>query len=102
MAYLNHSYSDADILRHLLAKGAPLNLTHHNNDRMTELCTAQAVEFDAKKREAMLHEIQQICVREAMWLPVVENNIVAAMREKVTISLNAAGLLILNDVSKQA
>jgi peptide/nickel transport system substrate-binding protein len=101
LAYLNYSYSDADILRHLLAKGAPLNLAHHNNERITQLCTAQAVEFDAKKREQMLHEIQQICVREAMWLPVVENNIVAAMRENVTINLNAAGLLILNDVAKQ-
>jgi ABC-type transport system substrate-binding protein len=102
MAYLNYSYSDADILRHLLGKGAPLNVAHHTNERIHALSTQQAVEFDAKKREAMLHEIQQITVREAIWLPVVENNIVAAMREKVTINLNPAGLLILGDVSKQA
>ena len=77
-------------------------MAHHTNERIHELCTQQAVEFDPKKREAMLAEIQQITVREAIWLPVVENNIVAAMRDKVTINLNPAGLLILSDVSKQA
>jgi len=50
----------------------------------------------------MLAEIQQLTVKEAIWLPVVENNIVAAMRDKVSINLNPAGLLILSDVSKQA
>ena len=102
MAYLNYSYSDADILRHLLGKGAPLNVAHHANERIHALCTQQAVEFDAQKRSAMLAEIQQLTVKEAIWLPVVENNIVAAMRDKVSVNLNPAGLLILSDVSKQA
>ncbi|MGH7264135.1 MAG: ABC transporter substrate-binding protein, partial [Candidatus Rokuibacteriota bacterium] len=102
MAYLNYSFTDADILRHLLAKGAPLNLTHHENARLDELCRGQSVEFDPKKREQMLAEIQEIAVREALWCPVVESNIVAAMREPVTINLNAAGTLVLNDVWKKA
>jgi peptide/nickel transport system substrate-binding protein len=102
MAYLNYSYSDADILRHLLAKGGPLNISHHSNERIHKLCLEQAVEFDSEKRKAMLWDIQEITVREAIWLPVVENNIVAAMRDGVSINLNPAGQLILSDVSKKA
>ena len=97
--YLNYSFVEPDILRHLLGKGAPLNFTHADAARVHELASAQVVEFDPMKRQKMLHEMQQITVREAHWLPIVEANITAAMRSEVDVRLNAPGTLILNDVA---
>ena len=41
-----------------------------NNDRSTELVDAAKGEFDVEKRNAMYHEMQQMCHDEAWYLPL--------------------------------
>lgn len=98
MAYMQYSYSDADVLFFLFAKGSPLNLTHAEDDRLDELVKLQRSEFDPDARAEHITKIQEIVVQEAHWLPVLEANIAAAMKDDVHANINAAGLLILNDV----
>ena len=98
MAYMQYSYSDADVLFFLFAQGSPLNLTHAKDDRLDELVKLQRSEFDPDARAEYITKIQEIVVQEAHWLPVLEANIAAAMKDDVNANINAAGLLILNDV----
>lgn len=98
LVYMGYSYSDADIVHFLFADGSGLNLTNVENDRLNELVQAQRVEFDPEARREQLYEIQRITVGDAYWLPVIEANNVAAMRNDVSINMTAAGTLILNDV----
>lgn len=98
MVYMGYSYSDADIVHFLFAHGSGLNLTNVENDELNDLVQAQRVEFDPEIRRQQLYEVQRITVGDAYWLPVIEANNVAAMRNDVSINMTAAGTLVLNDV----
>ena len=98
LVYMSYSYSDADIVNYLFANGSGLNLSNVETDELNELVHAQRTEFDGEKRMVQLERIQRITIGDAHWLPVIEANIAAAMRNNVHINLTAAGTLILNDV----
>lgn len=98
LVYMTYSYADADIVNFLFAKGSGLNVTQADNPRLDELVHAQRAEFDSDKRRDLIHEVQQITVGDAYWLPIVEGVNVAASRDNVSIRLTASGQLIANDV----
>ncbi len=50
--------------------GVNSNKAHLDNERITELVDAAKGEFDAEKRNAMYHEMQQMCHDEAWYLPL--------------------------------
>ncbi|MEQ9815291.1 MAG: ABC transporter substrate-binding protein, partial [Azospirillaceae bacterium] len=102
LVYMSYSYSDADIVNFLFAHGSALNLGNVENERLDQLVREQRTEFDPERRREMIHEVQRITVGEAYWLPVIEANIVAAMRDTVSINMTAAGTLILNDVQMES
>lgn len=50
--------------------GVNSNKAHLDNERIVELIEAAKGEFDAEKRNAMYHEMQQMCHDEAWYLPL--------------------------------
>ena len=50
--------------------GVNSNKAHLDNDHITELIDKAKGEFDAEKRNAMYHELQQMCHDEAWYLPL--------------------------------
>jgi len=97
LVYTNYSFADADILRQLLSSESPLNYSRHKNTRFDELATAQGAEFDVEKRGALLKEMQNIILEEAIWVPLVERQMAAASREDTHIRLSAEGTLVVPD-----
>ena len=100
LIYNNYSYADADILRQMLGMNSPLNYSRHKNQEFDDLATAQGEEFDAEKRAEEVRKMQEIVINEAIWLPLVERQIIAAAREGVTPRLSAEGTLIVPDTWK--
>jgi peptide/nickel transport system substrate-binding protein len=86
---VNYRYTDGDVLHILLHKTGSLNRGFYTTPRSDELLDQQRLEFDAKKRDAMLHEVQKIAIEQCWWLPLYADITAVAIRDNVEDFENA-------------
>ena len=86
---LNYRYTDGDVLHILLHKTGALNRGFYTDPRTDDLLERQRLEFDPKKRDAMIHEVQKIAIEQCWWLPLYADVTAVAIRDSVEDFENA-------------
>ncbi len=86
---LNYRYTDGDVLHILLHKTGSLNRGFYTDPRTDELLDKQRLEFDPKKRDEMLNEVQKIAIEQCWWLPLYADITAVAIRDTVEDFENA-------------
>ncbi len=86
---VNYRYTDGDVLHILLHKTGSLNRGFYTDPRTDDLLDKQRLEFDPKKRDAMLNEVQKIAIEQCWWLPLYADVTAVAIRDNVEDFENA-------------
>jgi peptide/nickel transport system substrate-binding protein len=103
LLFLYYTYSDPDLLYALLKSGQGISWSFQNDPALDSLLDQQRVEFDHDKRRALLNQVQERVVDEALWLLLYEGEYVAAMRNAVQgLKLDTVGFHHLQEIWVQS